>query len=153
MTKKENNNERTSDTPRVVTTNRVKIDGRPSIGSLNRRALHARQNAGERATYQQDLPVTDPLVHYIYPVHRRIIDKLCLNQIGKFSASRILSFFSPPPQSRPFQVKSNFSLPTFNQLNRRSRLSLRFRLTLGESYYVCEPQILCLYYRDSALRP
>lgn len=35
---------------------RVKIDGRPSIGSLNRHRLHTRQNATGRAT--------DPQYHY-----------------------------------------------------------------------------------------
>lgn len=32
---------------------RVKIDGRPSIGSLNQHWLHMRQNATGRATYPQ----------------------------------------------------------------------------------------------------
>lgn len=47
--------------PACGTADRVKIDGRPSIGSLNRCWLHTRQNAAGRATYPQ---------HRLPPVQR-----------------------------------------------------------------------------------
>lgn len=47
---------------------RVKIDGRPSIGSLNQHWLHMRQNATGRATYPQYYRATALLYTlYSYP--------------------------------------------------------------------------------------